>query len=397
MRVLHVDGLLTLEGGVGQYIASLAALLDRAGHDNLTLRCIGGRVDGGYLSDYALTPSIDVAEQLQAAVRDARPDVVLLHHVDNGQVIEVLADQVPTVAYVHGFPAVCPGLAKFYRRNDAVCERAFGWGCFAAHYLYRCSAARNPRTVLRLMAATRHLQAALRKVQRLMVGSEYMRALLIQNGFEAQNITVLAPHFLEEAPGQWTPPVDPCQILFAGRIEVEKGLSHLLQALIHLPDCFHLVVAGEGTLRPASEALVSRLGLANRVSFLGWCEQRVVKRLYPESAVIALPSICPEPFGKVGIEAMAQGRPVVAFDVGGISDWLHHGETGLLVHSGDTQALARALERILIDPRNAEAMGRRARQYVETAYDSERHLAVMLKVMSASQDEYGQKWGRGLI
>ena len=127
MRVLHVDGLLTLEGGVGQYIASLAALLDRAGHDNLTLRCIGGRVDGGYLSDYALTPSIDVAEQLQAAVRDARPDVVLLHHVDNGQVIEVLADQVPTVAYVHGFPAVCPGLAKLYCKKSVL-------GCQGCQY-----------------------------------------------------------------------------------------------------------------------------------------------------------------------------------------------------------------------------------------------------------------------
>lgn len=383
MRILQVDDTLTLAGGVGQYVAALVDLLARGGHESITVRCRGAEHAGGYRVDHTLAGH-DAAARLQDIVRRERPDVALVHHVADAAVISALTSTLPTVAYVHGYPALCPGLAKYYRRGDEVCLRAFGWGCFPMHYLRRCSSARNPRTVLRLMAATRRLQGALRRVPQLLVGSRYMAALLAQNGFDLARSTILPPHFIAAQPAPWTPPADPDQILYAGRLEIEKGVPYLLEALALLPRRYHLVIAGDGTLRAVYEQMTARLGLSDRVRFLGWCNQAAMPALYRQSGLLALPTICPESFGKVGIEAMAEGRPVVAFDSGGVSDWLRDGETGLLVRTRKGDALAQALDAILSDPVGAERMGSAAQEAVATAYDPASHVSRLLAVLSAA-------------
>jgi len=75
-----------------------------------------------------------------------------------------------------------------------------------------------------------------------------------------------------------------------------------------------------------------------------------------------VPSIWPEPFGQVAIEAMACGRPVVASAIGGLQDSVVHGETGLLVPPGDDKALAEAIRSLLNDPARRAAMGEAGRK-----------------------------------
>jgi glycosyltransferase involved in cell wall biosynthesis len=75
-----------------------------------------------------------------------------------------------------------------------------------------------------------------------------------------------------------------------------------------------------------------------------------------------VPSIWPEPFGQVAIEAMASGKPVVASAIGGLSDIVLDGETGLLVEPGNAEALREALRTLLLDPVKREKMGMVGRQ-----------------------------------
>jgi len=82
--------------------------------------------------------------------------------------------------------------------------------------------------------------------------------------------------------------------------------------------------------------------------------------LYKAARVVVVPSRWPEPFGMVGLEAMSHGRPVVGFNVGGISDWLEDARTGILVPEQDTTAFAQALEQIIGDQELANLMGRNA-------------------------------------
>ena len=68
---------------------------------------------------------------------------------------------------------------------------------------------------------------------------------------------------------------------------------------------------------------------------------------------------------------MSKGTPVVAFDVGGVSEWLKDGENGLLVPERDTAAMAHALDRLIGNPDESKAMGNRARRYVAQNYSKE--------------------------
>ena len=94
--------------------------------------------------------------------------------------------------------------------------------------------------------------------------------------------------------------------------------------------------------------------------------------------MVVVPSTWPEPFGMVGIEAMAYGKPVIAFDVGGISEWLKDGETGFLVKLRDEVALAETLNLLLGDHSLAIRMGSKGREAVEKRFTPETHVDELL-------------------
>ena len=85
----------------------------------------------------------------------------------------------------------------------------------------------------------------------------------------------------------------------------------------------------------------------------------------------------------VGIEAMSRGRPVVAFDSGGISDWLDDQVTGLLVPPADISELAKAVQHLLDNPEIADQMGRRAAVHVEQSFSHNNYLDQMKETMES--------------
>ena len=119
---------------------------------------------------------------------------------------------------------------------------------------------------------------------------------------------------------------------------------------------------GEGKLRGKLERLSAELGFQHRVQFHGWVDSTALHTFYERAKVVAIPTRAPESFCLVGPEAMHFGRPVVAFDAGGISSWLEHDQTGFLVPEQDVPAYAQALERLLTDTSLARRMGEHARE-----------------------------------
>ncbi|GBC84990.1 Alpha-D-kanosaminyltransferase [bacterium HR11] len=167
-------------------------------------------------------------------------------------------------------------------------------------------------------------------------------------------------------------------VLFAGRLEKEKGVHILLDAMAiavkRLPQA-RLMVAGDGPYRPVLEAKVKQLGLCSRVSFLGWLKPERLQRAYAESWVLVLPSIWEEGLGMVLVEAGLMGRPVIGSDLGGIRDIIQHGHNGLLVPPGDAERLADAIVTVLTNPGWAWQMGQANRQ-VAWSYLSTRDEAL---------------------
>ena len=145
------------------------------------------------------------------------------------------------------------------------------------------------------------------------------------------------------------------------------------------------MVAGDGPARPALEALSAALGVGDRVTFLGWVDADESRRLLGAARVLALPSLWEEPFGLVGIEALAAGTPVVASEIGGVPTWLADGQGGFLVPPGDERALAHALRRVLAeDALHATLAAAAPSQAARFSIDN--HLAALLPELQAAAE-----------
>ncbi|MGH2740859.1 MAG: glycosyltransferase family 4 protein [Actinomycetota bacterium] len=159
-------------------------------------------------------------------------------------------------------------------------------------------------------------------------------------------------------------------VLFAGRLEYEKGVQTVLQALPLVVDRvpgvrFH--VAGAGSHRPRLEKRARELGVADRVTFLGFLDDELLRNYYAASDLVLVPSLY-EPFGMVALETMAAGTPVAVADTGGLQEVVRDGDTGLRFVPGDAPACAEAMVRLLTDKRLARKLSMRARQILASDY-----------------------------
>jgi glycosyltransferase involved in cell wall biosynthesis len=145
-------------------------------------------------------------------------------------------------------------------------------------------------------------------------------------------------------------------VTIVGRLAPVKNHALFLQAARRVVDdlpAARFAIVGDGELRAELEAQVDALGLREAVFFTGW--QKAVAPVLADSDVLVISSVNEgTPF--TVIEAMAAGCPVVSTAVGGVPDFLNHGELGALVPSGDADALAAAIVRTLRQPPDAEAL-----------------------------------------
>jgi phosphatidylinositol alpha-1,6-mannosyltransferase len=183
-------------------------------------------------------------------------------------------------------------------------------------------------------------------------------------------------------------------LLTVARLVPEKGIDTVLRALPAIvgraPDVRY-AVAGSGSERERLEKLSEKLGVAERVRFLGQVDDRDLPALYNLAAVYVGASrraerIGIEGFGISLVEASACGLPVVAGNSGGIPDAVRDGETGFLVPPEDPAAFADAIGRLLADPELAGRTGAAGRRAVETYYNWDRVVRDLRGIESAVAD-----------
>lgn len=396
-------------GGIGAYVSRLLWLLHQAGHEVCLLHDDGGplpplpdrtrRVSG--LSRWR-PAQFSGRDQAMAILSEFAPDVVHVHDaahvhdVDDLPVVESARTRYPVVRSAHNHGQHCPAGTRLIDSGKHLCDKLIGPGCLVNMAVRRCTAVRNPATLWEMYQLSTTLNRNDRHLPLLLVASRYARTKMLANGFAEDQVAVV-PYFADPPAGanlgeQETGPAArpgigdgsgpgtgsdrPRMILFTGRIVADKGLTVLIRAAqrIRVAGPWKLVVDGAGPGEAEARQLAAELGLAEHVEFLGWCSPDRHAANYAAADVVVMPSMWPEPFGLVGIEAMAHGKPVVAFAVGGMVDWLVHGQTGFLVDRGDIGDLARRLEQLLTDDALAAAMGASGRQRAATEYSPQTHL-----------------------
>lgn len=313
----------------------------------------------------------DNAMVAHATVRNFGPDVIYVHKMADLKVIEALVESgVPVVRMVHDHDIYCMRSYKYDYFTREICTRGVG-----PHCVLSClaSVARNHDGGFPLKwvsYADKKREVALnRRFQRMVVVTPYMRDELLNNGFDANRIEIHAPVPRMGDPSLRSSFSDRNLLLYAGQIIRGKGVDVLLESLALLDTKFECVILGDGNHRAYCEALSQKLGLADRVTFKGFVPQEELKTYYRECSAVALSSLWPEPIATIGLEVMRYALPVVAFDAGGIKDWLVDGHNGFLVPWMDRQKYAARLKELLTNKPLARRLGENGWQLVSERYD----------------------------
>lgn len=145
-----------------------------------------------------------------------------------------------------------------------------------------------------------------------------------------------------------------------------------------IPENIKLVIAGEGIY----ESEIKSLANSERYVFAGHQDRDDLFRLYKGCLALLVPSIWAEPFGIVGIEAMSCERPVIAFNVGGVNEWLSDGVNGFIVPRLDTADMADKVKLLASDRKLAANLGLNGRRICRERFSFERHVDLLMKVFN---------------
>jgi len=371
MKILRITSLGYESGGAENSMVLLNPILTKMGHTVKILSSDAGK-EMMHFSDYEFSALESQPfllrifyrvwyphsyRALKKVLRTYKPDIVQLHtmYSVSPSVLFLLKDY-PTILTVHGAEEYASNLLlwayprNFFKKGTEVFEKQYlnirGW----VHFLYN-------KFVVRPV-----YRYAFKYVDTFLVMSRYMQEKLREEGIESvciQNATELFAYKEIEKNHK--------NILYAGRLEKIKGVQYLIQAMSRIVEeepSATLAIAGVGEYRESLEALIHSLGLEKSVQCVGQKKREELRVLYEQSTMVVMPSVWPEPFGKVGIEAMSVGRPVIGSNVGGVSEWLKVGATGFLVPPRSAEALA---EKCLLLFRDTELLTRLSKQAVQNA------------------------------
>ncbi len=288
------------------------------------------------------------AARLTAVLDELDADVYHCNDVVDPALLAVIAATGRGVVTVQDHRFFCPGPGKVLP-DDRPCTDRMGASCAA------CLPDADYRD--RVLALTASRLAALRAMSAVTVLSTYMQAELAAEGVTA----TVTPPFVDHLPA--APAAPARHHLFIGRLAEHKGIATALTAgqRTRLP----LVVAGAGPVDVPGAV---------------WADRPALATLLSAAASVWMPGLWAEPFGIVGLEALAHGVPVIGTLRGGMGEWLQDGQTGVVVPAGDVDALVLAADRLDADPGLRQRIGGQGRALVEARFSVQRALGVLCAV-----------------
>lgn len=373
MRVLITTFHRNVIGGTEKYLQALIPGLIQRGHQAALLHeePFDPSRESITPSDHPVPAYCLAEEGLISALRSVsewKPDVVYNQGLQASDLEGALIDAYPTVLFAHGYYGTCATGHKCHAfPGYQPCTRRFGPACLVLHYPRRCGGL-HPGRAWQIYRVQSQRNARLKDFESILVASHHMRTEYLRHGVSPDRICIaplpLADNEVELPPFHPRPPGG--RILLMGRLTKAKGGRHLIQAVARasqkLGQALTLTVAGDGPERARLEDDARRFQVA--AEFVGWIDAGRKTEVLGETDLLAVPSLWPEPFGLVGIEAGVFGVPAVGYAVGGIPDWLIPGQTGELA-PGDPPTvggLADAIVRALENPEHHADLQRGARQ-----------------------------------
>jgi glycosyltransferase involved in cell wall biosynthesis len=382
MRILFVHENFGSFGGAEANVLTTAQELQNRGHEVQLIyeKTTGKEVDSWNETFFLKTSRAQFYDKSVTEI--SKPDLIYLHKYSDLKVLKTLLNSgIPMVRMIHDHELYCMRGSKYNVWNRKVCHRSFSGGCLVpcGAFIGRKSGSLWPLKWVSYSKKSSELKLS-RECHLFIVASEYMKQELIHNGFPNEKIVI-------------HPPVPSLKrdvqkknrgkniILYVGQITRGKGLDLLIKALSHLKTDYQCVVVGTGNFQSYCENLAWRLGLKDKVLFTGFLSPQQIESYYKQADIFVLSSIWPEPFGLVGLEAMSHALPVVAFDVGGVKEWLIHDYNGILCKELTSKCLSSNIRKLLSDKRMAEQMGENGAAFFEKNFSFANYIQGLEEIM----------------
>jgi glycosyltransferase involved in cell wall biosynthesis len=347
VRILLATHHASRVAGAETYVATAIGALAARGHDLALLteqRPVPGReaIAGAQVRWCAM----ETGES--SALADARrwaPDLVFVQGLASVHLERAAMALAPAVLFAHAYAGLCVSGSRTWQSSDTICSRVLGPGCLVHYFPHRCGGL-SPTTMVRDYVRQRARQELHRQYRAIVVASRHMASAIAPGG-PPPRIHVLPPPVPPPAAAAPRGLQVPIRLLYIGRLERLKGV-HLLfdaarEAAERLKRGVELHIAGDGPLRTPLEAHARALVGRIHVIFDGWQTPAQRDALMAASDLVVLPSLWPEPYGLVGMEAARFGVPAVAFASGGIPEWLHDGVNGTIAAGRTPHGLADAI------------------------------------------------------
>jgi len=278
-------------------------------------------------------------------------------------IIACLQHKIPVIKTFNDYEHVCPDSSK----------TRFGKFCSKEISLIHCLTCDRQNiksslaTVLYYLSFIKFLELAIFRKTVNISSSKSIHDALLQSGIKSKIVyqSVYLPQKIEKVKHTKN-------ILWAGRISKEKGLIYLIRAMKEvikeLPEA-NLLVAGTGKEEEKIKKIVKTWNLDKNVKFLGWLSKNEINKLYEDVDFLVMTPIWQEPFGLIGLEAMAFGKPVISFDAVGPKEIIKNNFNGFLIKCKDSSGLAKKIIELLKNKEMIEEFSMNARKKAEEFSD----------------------------
>ena len=404
MRIAVVNWTVRRVGGTETYLAGIVPALQRRGHETAFWHEVDRPADREVMRFSGDTPVWSAAalgaNQALMALQEWRPDVLYAHGLLDPDLEARTLDIAPAAFFAHAYYGVCISGSKAFSAPTRIpCDRPFGPACLLQFYPRRCGGL-NPVTMGVEYVRQRARLRLLTRYRAILTHSEHMQREYerypglehrIHHSWYAAEPLGPPPPPLEEAPRSDDGTLGPLRLLFMGRMDDLKGGDLAIDAVPIVASTLrrfvHMVFAGDGPARGRWEAAAHETmtgGSGVRISFVGWQSGNELTHLLDSSDLLVVPSLWPEPYGRVGLEAGRRGVPTAAFAVGGIPEWLTAGRNGALAPADPPTAagLAQAIVDCLITPERHAGLREGARAMAAHLDDVTRHLDLLEGILT---------------
>ena len=399
INILHINDKIENRGGVETNIKQICSLAPRYKMQMYWLGFYDEQI--GFSIKIASKPEYEFynenlsncIEYIKAFCKNLDIDIIHVHSISNPKLLDALFEIKPLVRSMREPRMFCPGQGKFFRKSERICNITYGLHCFYHAYKEGCCN-RHPKRLLKAYKNVKYeTNIASNKYAAIFVMSNYMREEALKVGFKSHTL-VLNPHL--------TPIINKEQLIdssndntkslvYVGRLSRTKGVHYAIKSVVALLEKGYKLkfdIVGSGHDEHYFKSLIPDLHKPQFI-FHGWQDRQAIDMIIKKAYIVLFPSIYPEAFGISGIEAMMRGKPVVGFDVGGVSTWLKDKHTGFLVDQKNYLEMANKVAILIDDESLYTRLSNNSRDIAENEFSEKKHMNLLKSTYKKIINEIG--------